>query len=145
MSWQKLAELLDGARHRIRLMRWDREQAWGRRAEDLAHRYLQRHGYKVVARNYRRRAGRGELDIVAWDGPSLVFVEVKARSNDLIAPELAVDREKQEHLLFTAAEFLRRARVPREAARFDVVSVIFDGRPTLRHMRDVFGRRMTQL
>jgi putative endonuclease len=141
MSWQKLAEMLDGARHRIRLRRWDREQAWGRRAEDLAHRYLQREGFRVVARNYRRRAGRGELDIVAWEGSSLVFVEVKARASDLVAPELAVDREKREHLLFTAAEYLRRAHIPREAARFDVVSVVFDGRPTIRHLRDVFAAK----
>ncbi|HET8548209.1 MAG TPA: YraN family protein, partial [Bryobacteraceae bacterium] len=136
MSWQKLAAVLDSTRHRIRLSRWDREQAWGRRAEDLAHRYLRAQGFQVVARNYRRRGGRGELDLVAWDGPALVFVEVKARGNGLVAPELAVDREKREHLLLTAAEYLRRARVAWEAARFDIVSVIFEGQPSIRHLRD---------
>lgn len=141
MSWQRLAALLDGTRHRIRLARWDREQAWGRRAEDLAHRYLQRQGFRIVARNYRRRSGGGELDLVTWDGPTLVFVEVKARGSSLIAPETAVDREKREHLVLTAAEYLRRARVPWEASRFDIVSVIFEGRPTIRHIRDAFTRR----
>src|SRR5512138_3291483 len=136
MSWDRLAALLDNARHRIRLSRWDREQAWGRRAEDLAHRYLQGEGFKVVARNYRRRSGRGELDIVAWEGPALVFVEVKARGNGVIAPEVAVDRDKREHLILTAAEYLRRARVPWEAARFDVVSVVFEGKGSVRHIRD---------
>ena len=141
MSWQKLAAVLDITRHHIRLSRWDREQAWGRRAEDLAHRHLQRSGFRVVARNYRRRAGRGEIDIVSWDGPSLVFVEVKARGHGLVPPELAVDREKREHIILTAAEYLRRVRMPWEAARFDIVSVVFEGKPVLRHIRDAFTRR----
>jgi putative endonuclease len=141
VSWQRLAALLDETRHRIRLSRWEREQAWGRRAEDLVHRYLQRQGFRVVARNYRRRAGGGELDIVGWDGPTLVFVEVKARGNCLVAPEAAVDREKREHLVLTAAEYLRRARVPWEASRFDIVTVIFEGKPTIRHIRDAFTRK----
>jgi putative endonuclease len=141
MSWQKLAALLDDTRHRIRLSRWDREQAWGRRAEDITHRYLQQHGFKVVARNYRRRSGRGELDIVAWEGPALVFVEVKARGSNAFAPELAVDHDKREHLILTAAEYLRRARLTWDVARFDVVSVILEGKPSVRHIRDAFGRR----
>jgi putative endonuclease len=145
VSWLKLAALLDGTRHRIRLARWDREQAWGRRAEDLAHRYLQRQGFRIVARNYRRRSGGGELDIVGWDGPTLVFVEVKARGSTLVPPESAVDREKREHLILTAAEFLRRRRLPWEAARFDIVSVVFEARPVLRHIRDAFSRREVQL
>jgi putative endonuclease len=146
MSWQKLAAVLDKTRHRVRLSRWDREQAWGRRAEDLAHRYLQQQGFRVIARNYRRRAGRGEIDIVAWDGPALVFIEVKGRGGvGIIPPERAVDGEKREHLLLTAAEFLRRARVPWEAARFDIVSVLLQGTPDIRHLRDVFGRGMSHL
>ena len=141
MSWKKLAALLDSGRHRIRLRRWNREHAWGRRAEDLAHRHLEGKGYTVIARNYRRRAGGGELDIVAWDGPTLVFVEVKARGIGLVPPEAAVDREKREHLLLTAAQELRRARVPWESARFDVVSIVFEDRPQVRHLVDAFGRR----
>lgn len=140
LSWRKLAELLDGTRHRIRLKRWERDQAWGRRSEDLAHRYLQRNGFTIVNRNYRRRAGRGELDIVAWDGPTLVFVEVKARGDPMATPELAVDREKREHLILTASEYLRRSRVAWENARFDIVTVILGDPPKLRHIRDAFNR-----
>ena len=66
--------------------------AWGARGEDLAHRFLQKLGYIVVARNWRAEDGSGELDLVAWDGPSLVVVEVKTRaSTDFGLPEEAVD------------------------------------------------------
>jgi putative endonuclease len=54
----------------------------GRIGEDLAHRYLRRRGYTVIARNYRTRSGSGEIDIVAWNGPTLVFIEVKTRQTD---------------------------------------------------------------
>ncbi len=52
--------------------------ALGKIGEDLACRELERRGYAIVARRYRRRGG--ELDIIARDGPTLVFVEVKART-----------------------------------------------------------------
>jgi putative endonuclease len=137
-----LAEVLDNARHRVRLRRWDREHAWGRRAEDLAHRYLEREGLTVVSRNYARRGGRGELDLVAWEGDILVFVEVKARSTEQFhTAESAVDAEKRRHLVLTASEYLRRTRIPWEKARFDVVTVVAEGRPVIRHIRDAFRPR----
>ena len=51
----------------------------GRAGEDLAHRWLRSHSFIVVARNWRPPQGGGEIDIVAWDGDVLVFVEVKTR------------------------------------------------------------------
>ena len=51
----------------------------GRLGEDYAHRYLRGHGCTIVARNYRTRSGSGEIDIVAWHGATLAFVEVKTR------------------------------------------------------------------
>ena len=69
--------------------------AWGARGEDLAHRFLQKLGYMVVARNWRAEDGSGELDLVAWDGASLVVVEVKTRaSTEFGLPEEAVDAAK---------------------------------------------------
>src|SRR5450432_3006906 len=50
--------------------------------EDLAHRFLRRQGYTVVARNYRSGSGAGEIDIVAFDKQDLVFIEVKTRASD---------------------------------------------------------------
>ena len=145
MNWKRLAEVLDSARHRVRLRRWDREHAWGRRAEDLAHRYLERNGFVVVSRNYSRRGGGGELDLVAWEGETLVFVEVKARTGEQInSAESAVDAHKREHLLLTASEYLRRARIPWERARFDIVSVVAGDLPEIRHIRSAFQTRKTK-
>ncbi|MGA8577595.1 MAG: YraN family protein, partial [Bryobacteraceae bacterium] len=68
----------------------------GRIGEDMAYRYLRRHGCTVVARNYMARSGAGEIDLVAWDGGVLAFVEVKTRSSaDFGTPDAAVDEEKQ--------------------------------------------------
>ncbi len=142
MNWRKLAEVLDSARHRVRLRRWDREHAWGRRAEDLAHRYLERNGFTVVSRNYARRGGGGELDLVAWEGEDLVFVEVKARSSEAFnSAESAVDNQKREHLLLTASEYLRRARIPWERARFDIITVVAGEKPVIKHLRDSIPRK----
>ena len=142
MNWRRLAEVLDSARHHIRLRRWDREHALGRRAEDLAHRHLERNGFTVVSRNYARRGGRGELDLVAWDGDILVFVEVKARSTEEYhSAESAVDAGKREHLLLTASEYVRRSRVPWDRVRFDIVTVVAGERPVIRHIRDAFALR----
>ena len=89
---------------RIRRRRYPENH--GRIGEDLAHRYLQARGCIVVARNYRTLSGSGELDLVAWDGPTLAFVEVKARASvEFGAPEGAVDAEKRrraDHVIRTA-------------------------------------------
>jgi putative endonuclease len=113
----------------------------GRLGEDLAYRYLRRHGCTVIARNYRTRSGSGEIDIVAWQGPALVFVEVKTRQTEEYgAPSLAVDAEKQQRLQLAARDFARRAGAPPECMRFDVVSVVLGQSPKIEWIRDAFGR-----
>jgi putative endonuclease len=95
----------------------------GREGEDDAYFYLRRHGYIVVARNWRTRRRRGELDLVAWDGNVLCFVEVKTRSKkDFLPAEAAVDRPKRRELAAMAHEYCRRLAQP-PAMRFDIVSV----------------------
>jgi putative endonuclease len=97
----------------------------GRLGEDLAHRYLRRRGCTVVARNYRTRSGSGEIDVVAWQGETLVFVEVKTRSTEVFGtPDRAVDADKERHLQTAAREYARRAGVEWERTRFDIVSVV---------------------
>jgi putative endonuclease len=97
----------------------------GRIGEDLAHRYLRRQGCTIVARNYRTRSGSGEIDLVAWQGETLVFVEVKTRdSAEFGAPDRAVDTEKQGHLRTAGHDYARRAGVEWERTRFDIVSVV---------------------
>jgi putative endonuclease len=111
----------------------------GRIGEDLAHRYLQSHGCTVVARNYRTLSGSGELDLVAWDGPTLAFVEVKARTGEEFGPpEAAVDAEKRRRLQTAARDYARRAGIPWEKTRFDIVSVVLGGAPRIEWLRGAF-------
>lgn len=118
--------------------------ATGARGEDLAHRFLQRRGYIVVARNYRPPSGRGEIDLVAWDGDVLVFVEVKTRaSEEFGVPDRAVDREKQRLLDRAARDYSRRAGVPGDRVRFDIVNVVMDDPPRLELIADAFHLTQT--
>jgi putative endonuclease len=123
---------------------WDNDLARGRRGEDLAHRYLQKRGYTVVARNFRTRSGSAELDLVAWDGSQIVFVEVKSRATEEFgAPDRAVDVEKQRKILRAAGEYLHRMDASWDIARFDVVNVVFAAKPIIRHVEDAFSRART--
>jgi len=97
----------------------------GKRGEDLACAELERRGYAILARRFRVRSG--ELDIVARDGPTLVFVEVKARAGRQFGDAAeAVTRLKQLRLARLANEYLVRQRLPECPCRFDVVAVHFD-------------------
>ena len=132
--------LSDWLRHKARLRRGNRAHAWGARGEDLAHRFLQKLGYIVIARNWHAEDGSGELDLVAWDGNTLVVVEVKTRASaNFGLPEEAVDHNKRQHLVRTAARFAREADVPTAQLRFDIVSVLFDGQPVVDHIRAAFS------
>ena len=114
----------------------------GRLGEDYAYRYLRRRGCTVVSRNYRPRAGSGEIDIVAWHGDRLVFVEVKTRSStEFGAPEQAVDEAKREALLRGARDYARRAGVDWDRVRFDIVSVVLRPRVQVEWMTDAFRAR----
>src|SRR5690242_17034834 len=66
----------------------------GRSGEEAAYCFLCEHGYSVVARNWHTRRRRGEIDLIAWDGSAICFVEVKTRSTREVKPaEAAVDRD----------------------------------------------------
>jgi putative endonuclease len=111
----------------------------GRVGEDLAHRYLRTHGCTIVARNYRPRSGGGEIDLVAWHGGKLIFVEVKTRaSEEFGTPDRAVDAEKRASLQLAARDYARRADVPWQKTRFDIVSVVLQGPPLIVWMTDAF-------
>jgi putative endonuclease len=134
-----LYRLADLARDRGRRRTWDPDLAAGRRGEDIAHRFLQRAGMTVVARNHRIPSGSAEVDLIAWDGDQLVFIEVKTRSStEFGPPERAVDSEKKHRLVLAAADYARRAEVPLSQVRFDVVSVVLTQPPAVTHYRDVF-------
>jgi putative endonuclease len=131
--------LLDAARDRARRRKWQPDQAAGRRGEDLAHRALEREGMTVVARNYRPPGGGGEVDLVAWDGETLVFVEVKSRSTDEFgSPERNIGEAKRAALTRAARAYARRAGAPWERVRFDIVSVLFSPKPRVEHRKDAW-------
>ena len=98
----------------------------GSRGEEEAYFYLRRHGYVIIARNYRTARSHSELDLVGWDSETLCFIEVKTRSTRGLMPaEAAVDYDKRQDLSRVARDFLRRiGGKPRY--RFDVVSVYLE-------------------
>ena len=108
--------------------------ATGRHGEEEAYFHLRRLGYVIVARNYRTPRLRGELDLVAWDGDTLCFVEVKTRSSHAVMPaEAAVDLDKQRELALVARDYWRRLAGSRPAPptfRFDIVSVYCENKST---------------
>ena len=110
----------------------------GKTGEDLACVELERRGYAIVARRHRCRGG--ELDIVARDGPTLVFVEVKARNGYRfgVAAE-AVTVHKQRRIVRLALEYVMRHHLTSCPCRFDVVSIHIDaGRPTIDVFQNAF-------
>ena len=99
----------------------------GERGEDAAFFHLRSLGYTVVARRWHSSRRRGDLDLVAWDGPTLIFFEVKTRTaRDLFPADAEVNPAKQQTLRRMAAAYLHqfpesvRSRIP---IRFDVLSV----------------------
>jgi putative endonuclease len=129
--------LLYRAADRIRQRRYAQDH--GRIGEDMAHRFLRARGCTVVARNYRTLSGSGEIDLVAWDGPKLAFVEVKTRgSREFGSPESAVDREKRERVQQAARDYARRAEIPWRDTRFDIVSIVLEKPPRIEWLRDAF-------
>ena len=127
-----IRQLLDRLRDLQRRKRWTPTLAAGRRGEDLAHRYLQRQGYIVVARNYRLASGDAEADIVAWERDVLAIVEVKSRATgDYGPPERAIGPEKRAHMTRVAREFAARSSTPWEQVRFDIVTVLLTQTPQI--------------
>jgi putative endonuclease len=98
----------------------DRRRFFGQEGEAEAERYLRRKGYRIVARNLR--SSLGELDLVAEDGRTLVFVEVKARRSGQFGGAIhAVHRQKQRKIIRLAAQFLAQRHWMDRSCRFDVV------------------------
>ena len=113
-----------------------------RRGEQMAYEHLRRRGYKIVARNYRPRRGRGEIDLIGWDEDRLAFIEVKTRKNeDFGRPDQAVDAEKRWRLIRVAREYSRRAGIAPECERFDVVSIVLESPPRIDLYKGVFTMR----
>lgn len=113
----------------------------GKKGEELACEYLQQEGYAIIDHDYQTR--HRDIDIVAMneDGTTLVFVEVKTRSNDgLMRPEQAVDRQKIIKLGRAANVYIHQNH-PRKQVRFDIIAIVWDGsnQPQIRHIKNAFN------
>jgi len=115
----------------------------GKTGEDLACRELERRGYAIIARRYRTR--RGEFDIVARDGPTLVFVEVKARDGSAYGePGEAVTMAKRRRMVALAMDYMMRHGLEACPSRFDVVSIHVDGgSPSIEVFANAFDAGIT--
>ena len=111
----------------------------GVRGEEAAARYLKRLGYRIVARADRLKPG--ELDLVAIDRDTVVFVEVKTRESAEAGHPSEADAAKQRRLTRAAVTFLKCHGLLESPARFDVVAVIWPAgqrRPTIEHIPNAF-------
>ncbi|MFI4874032.1 MAG: YraN family protein [Blastopirellula sp. JB062] len=119
---------------------WRKPRSLGARGEDAAAKFLRRLGYVIVARSDRSKLG--EIDIVAVDGRTIVFVEVKTRSsNETAHPADAVDAVKQAKLTRLAISYLRRHHLMECQARIDEVAVTWNNgvaRPMIEHFLIAF-------
>jgi putative endonuclease len=110
----------------------------GDRGEELAARFLRKLGYKILLRKYRTAAG--EIDIIARDGKTLVFVEVKTRTYNEPSPEEQVNQRKRRQIARLAKGYLARYRGEPPLARFDIVAIVWpeDGEAQIRHIISAF-------
>lgn len=109
--------------------------------EDVAADYLEKCGLKIITRNFR--VSGGEIDIVALDGDTLVFAEVKTRSSEKFGlPSEAIDNRKIEHMKTAAQRFIEKNPADGEV-RFDAIEIIAVadvGVPTvlkINHIKDI--------
>jgi putative endonuclease len=117
---------------------WRRVIPFGRRSEIDGAGYLRSIGFRVIASGYRTRAG--EVDLIAWDGDVLVFVEVKALHSNA-PPEGAVGLRKQRRVARAARSYLAQYRLHDRPCRFDIlaVSVLPGQKPAFRLLREAFS------
>jgi putative endonuclease len=111
----------------------------GDQGENIAARYVRSTlGYKILTRNFKNEGG--EIDIVARDGKTLVFIEVKTRAYDDPTPEEQVNEFKMHQITKAAKTFLTRYGFPQPPARFDVIAIVRpQGQPPIiRHTPNAF-------
>jgi len=106
-----------------------RKQEIGKKGETVAVHYLKKQGYRIIEQNYRSKAG--EIDIIAREKQSLVFVEVKTRSSRSFgSPKWAITPKKQKTISMAALYYLKMTNQNDVDARFDVVSILLQGEDT---------------
>jgi putative endonuclease len=115
----------------------------GKAGEELACRELERRGYSIIARRHRVRSG--ELDIIARDGPTLVFIEVKARDGRSFGDAAeAVIARKRRRIVRLAVDYVMRHHLANVPCRFDVVTIQLEaGEPSVEIFQNAFDAGAT--
>lgn len=113
-------------------------KALGKSGEQEAVEYLQKNDYLILKRNYR--AGKHEIDIIAFKDDEIVVVEVKTRSgNNVIEPEEAVNHRKRQMIIWAADKYVSENN-RQEPVRFDIISIIEGSEGhEIRHLKDAFN------
>jgi putative endonuclease len=116
----------------------EHHHAVGKAGEAVAVQYLCQQGYQILERNYRCRFG--EIDLIARDGSTLAFIEVKTRRSQKFGPAAAaVTLEKQRHLIRASQVYLIQKRKAYELCRFDVVTIELETQtPRIELIKDAF-------
>jgi putative endonuclease len=97
----------------------------GKKGEEVALRFLKKRGYRIIEKNYVCKMG--EMDIIAREKDTLVFIEVKTRTSAMFGPpQLAVNSSKQRQLSKVALNYLKEKHLEDQKARFDVVAILLE-------------------
>ncbi len=115
----------------------------GQKGEEFALRFLKKRGYQIIQKNYVCKMG--EMDIIAKEKDTLVFIEVKTRTSTTFGPpQLAVNHKKQSQMSKVALYFLKEKKLEDIKARFDVVAILLGPRgEEIELIRDAFDLRWT--
>ncbi|MCX7798136.1 MAG: YraN family protein [Melioribacter sp.] len=111
----------------------------GKEGEELACKYLTELGYKILKKNYQ--LNHGEIDIIAEDGDTLVFVEVKYRKSiEYGHPEDSITKRKQKQIKKTAEAYIYKNNITNQSCRIDVISILHlpDKEPEIIHYKNAF-------
>lgn len=139
MNFASVSRRLRGLSWLLRRSDGDARHALGSRGERAAARFLRRRRYRIIARNYDCPAG--EIDLITTQSETIVFVEVKTRSDEHGKDAgQTVAAGQRERIVWAAQYFLRKAHAESRPSRFDVVTVYFpsDGKPEIEHFEDAF-------
>ena len=118
-----------------------RPKSLGKRGENAAAAFLKRQRYRIIERGYD--SPLGEIDLIAIDDRTIVFVEVKTRTSDASGhPTEAIDATKQRRMTQAALAYLKAKRLLQNPARFDVVAITWpanERKPTIEHYKNAFS------
>jgi len=144
LNWAARKGLAESCAPETRVAAGHKARRTGVRGETYAYWYLRKIGYVMIARNFSQRGMKGEIDLVGYDGETLVFIEVKTRTSgreEFGSAEDAVTPTKRRHLSHMARQFAREYRASGVPYRFDILAIeaLSGRRPVVRLHKGAFA------